>query len=171
MTEENLQAIIQNKADIAEQIGDWVEDLFKDTFLEAQMIESDADRKQILEAQRNAVQAMRSLRRVLEARKVTVAFKATPEGAKATAEYTGKNYPSHATANGNPIRAYVVNTIGETYSVDGGENNFRGTEGVVGSYTTAEEAIEAAKKAKDSTCTVEVVYTRAAEGNKTIFTL
>ncbi len=90
MTESDYQAIVQNKADIAEQIGDWVEDLFDGTFLAAQMIETDADRSRVLEAKDKAVQALRSLRRELEACKVSLAFKATPEGAKACAEYSGK---------------------------------------------------------------------------------
>ncbi len=80
-------------------------------------------------------------------------------------------HPTYKTKNGNDIRAYVANTIGKTFSVDDGKNNFRGTEGIVGSFVTAEEAIEAAKKAKDSTCSVEVVNTRAPEGNEVIFSL
>ena len=90
MTKQDFQAVVQNKADIADQLGNWTEDLFDGTFLEPQMIENDADRKRVLEAKHKAVQALRSLRRELEACKVSLAYKATPEGAKACAEYASK---------------------------------------------------------------------------------
>jgi len=76
MTNSEYQSVIQNKADIAEQIGDWVEDMFDGTFLQAQMIEDDTDRSQVLEAQHNAVEALRTLRRTLESRKIAIAHKA-----------------------------------------------------------------------------------------------
>jgi len=87
MTKENYEAIIQNKAEIADQISDWVEDLFQDTFLQARMIEDDPYRTRILAAQYKAVQALRTLRRELEACKVPLAYAETPEGAKEIAEY------------------------------------------------------------------------------------
>ena len=89
MTRENFEAVIQNKADIAEQMGDWTEDLFNNTLLQAQMIENDPYRCRVLEAQHKAVQSLRNLRRELEACKVAIAFAATPEGAKEIAEYAG----------------------------------------------------------------------------------
>lgn len=90
MTQKNYEAIIQNKADIADQISDWVEDLFQDTFLQARMIENDPYRSRVLKAQYNAVQALRTLRRELETCKGPIAYAETPEGAKEIAEYAGK---------------------------------------------------------------------------------
>lgn len=58
---------------------------------------------------------------------------------------------------------YVVETVGNWFSIDGGTNNFKGTEGVVGYFDTEADAIVAAKAAKDSTCEVLVTFTRSGE--------
>lgn len=75
-------------------------------------------------------------------------------------------YPIYKTQKGTPITAYVAEAIGKVFSIDGGEGNFRGRDGVIGSYVKADDAIKAAKSAKSETCTVRVTDTRA---NKVIF--
>lgn len=81
------------------------------------------------------------------------------------------NYPTYKTEKGNPVKAYVAEAIGKWFSIDGGENNYQGTNGTIGSYATAEEAIRAATKEKDETCTVRVLNTRAEDGVEEIFKL
>jgi hypothetical protein len=77
------------------------------------------------------------------------------------------NYPTYTTKKGTPVTAYVAEAIGKIFRVDGGD--VRGKEGVIGSYVTAEEAIEAAKREKTDSCTVRVTDTRAEGGSKVIF--
>jgi len=81
------------------------------------------------------------------------------------------DYPTYKTKNGTPVTAYVAEAIGKSFSVDGGQDNYRGKNGVIGSYATAEQAIAAARAAKNETCTVRVVNTRAENGAEVIFTL
>lgn len=78
-------------------------------------------------------------------------------------------YPIYKTKNGTQVTAYVAEAIGKHFSVDGGD--FRGKDGVIGSYVTAEEAIAKAKREKSDTCTVKVTDARAEGGPKVIFEL
>jgi hypothetical protein len=84
-------------------------------------------------------------------------------------EFMESEYPTYATKSGKPYPAYVAECIGNWYSIDGGGDNYRGKNGVIGSYTTGEEAIEAAKREKTDSCTVRVTDTRAEGGSKVIF--
>ena len=70
-------------------------------------------------------------------------------------------FPIYRTPNGTMVRAYVAEAMGQVVSHDGGAHNVRGKHGVIGSYATAEEAIAAAMHAKNETCTVQVINTRA----------
>jgi hypothetical protein len=80
-------------------------------------------------------------------------------------------YPIYRTPNGTMYRAYVAEAIGKNVNIDGGDNNWRGKHGVIGSYATAEEAIAAAAQEKNETCTVQVINTRAeTEDTIIIFT-
>lgn len=69
-------------------------------------------------------------------------------------------YATYKTKAGRPIKAYVAECIGKTLNM-GADGTIRGKNGTIGSYVTAEEAIAAAKKEKDSTCRVRVTDTRA----------
>lgn len=79
------------------------------------------------------------------------------------------DYPIYKTKNGTPITAYVAECVGKYFDFDGGEKNFKGKDGVIGSYTTAEAAIEAAIAEKTETCSVKVTDTRADNGSMVIF--
>ena len=78
-------------------------------------------------------------------------------------------FPIYKTSNGTLVRAYVAEAAGKTLSVDGGEDNYRGKDGMIGSYFTAEGAIGAAQKEKSATCNVKVTDIRAENGQKVIF--
>lgn len=80
---------------------------------------------------------------------------------------TESQYPQYATKNGTPYTAYVVEAVGQTYSLDGGA--WRGKQGTIGSYLTAEAAIEVAKREKTATCILRVIDTRADDAPKIIF--
>ena len=69
-------------------------------------------------------------------------------------------YTTYQTKAGRPIKAYVAECIGKTLNM-GADGTMRGKDGTIGSYATGEEAIAAAKKEKDSTCTARVTDTRA----------
>ena len=69
-------------------------------------------------------------------------------------------YPTYKTRNGRTVKAYVAECVGNTFDL-GADGTVNGKSGVIGNYTTAEQAIAAAKREKVSTCTVRVTDTRA----------
>jgi hypothetical protein len=87
MTQSEYQTVVEQKAQVAEDLSNQIEDLFEGSFLQARMIENDIYRREVLEAQHQAVQALRTLRRTLEKNSVALAYQETPEGKKAIKEY------------------------------------------------------------------------------------
>lgn len=67
-----------------------------------------------------------------------------------------------------PRKNYVVEAIGNWYPVDGGQNNFKGKDGLIGYYDTEKQAIEEAKLNKDSSCEVRVTFTGGDSGQENV---
>ena len=60
---------------------------------------------------------------------------------------------------------YSAELVGKSYSVDGGQDNCRGRQGVIGTFPSFEDAIAAARKEANETCMIRITLlgTRARD--------
>jgi hypothetical protein len=67
-------------------------------------------------------------------------------------------------------RDFTVKFVGKSYSLDGGENNFRGKSGTLGDFATFEQAFGAALKEASEQSVIEIYDFRAEDRGTPVFT-